>query len=849
MEKNFLCPLFSLLMQLEDLEPSLIISEIGNAYKLVEDFVLRNPLSKDKKTLESLRKRIEELNEIKEDRAQVKNSVEKLLKKFQQIIKKEVIPEIYFMVGLHGGVIIDNHGYCEFDSPEFAMKRVNEKLKSAISLNFPYNVEIATSTLEWVNEHHPESTRQFVDLLTSGPFNFINNTYSQPYLLTVQPESNIKEFEFGLRACKKMNIPIVAYYGSEASVHPQLPQILRGFGIEKCSLRVRLLGVAPTTTTGHIRWVGTDGTEIQCVTDQSGVFNGEIFHGTFFREIPSCLFQAIARPFLRYIVYSSIEDCVMPLPSFDAVALSSAISESSGQGTIFGNFVNIEKLMNAIPVDGKHSFSLDLFDLGWYIFQSQELYALAKKNEYLLLALELLHTCSNIDLRKEIDELWKYLLLTHAHDCYAVPNTKPGDYSYSQLDAETLKSVTILGSRTSIREICLNVHNKIINKIYELSYRLIFGKNTQNKEINQFPFKIVIFNPCQYAKNEIIEIQTNDDIMNIIKQNIDEIMIKRDDKEVSFYLCEKENTILIPLEMNPFELSGLEVIRSKSVNSIKSKENNKHKYISVVDNALEIKSMDTESLCLSFDQKKEDPSKISIETTAESEFHFETDISIRNSKELQCKINILINKRTGKLKIKFKNSSLKDFGFNLPNKIIKIYRDFPFGIECTTRNQFFSLNSIAILTDNAVLQLIHNNFPEFRFEEVKNKITIKLYKEFTSEINLVKYNQFTQESMQYNTMKSINPILYFISDEPVSIDSSFLQNIKIPNGLVISNIWRNGPKKYLRAYNISDEKIELNACNWRECNLLLENIKIENIENVETKEKAIARKKIATFEI
>ncbi len=833
-------------MQWEDMDPSVIIMEIGNAYKLIEDFVSRNPLSKDKKTLESLTKKIEELNAIKEDRAQLRDAVKKILKKFQQIIKKEVIPEIYFMVGLHGGVIIDNHGYCEFDSPEFAMKRVNEKLKSAIKLGFPYNVEIATSTLEWVHQKYPELTKQFVDLLTQGPFNFINNTYSQPYLLTVQPESNIKEFEFGLHACKQMNIPIAAYYGSEASVHPQVPQILRGFGIDKCSLRVRLLGVAPTTTSGHIKWVGTDGTEIECITDQSGVFNGEIFHGTFFREIPSCLFQAIARPFLRYIIYSSIEDCVMPLPSFDAVALTSTISESSGQGTIFGNFVNIEKLMNAIPVDGKHSFPLDLFDLGWYIFQSQDLYALAKKNEYLLLALEFLHTCSSIDLRNEIDELWKELLLTHAHDCYAVPNTKPGDYSYSQLDAETLKSVNILGTRTSIREICLNVHNKIQNKIHELSYTLIFGKNYQNKETNQIPFKIIVFNPCQYTRNEVIEIQVNNYIMNIIKQNLDDVVIRKDNSEVPFYLSERENIILIPLEMDPFALFSLEVNRSKSEKSIKQNETEKNKYISIVDNMLEIKGMNTDSLILSFDQNNEDPSKISIETSAESNFHFETIIIIRNSKEIQCKIKVIINKITGKRRIRLENQGLKEVGITLPQKILKIIRDFPFGIEETTRNQIFALNSIAILMQNDVLQLIHNNFPEFRFEEAANKIIMKLYKNFASEIHLVKNNHFSQENMQLEIMKSITPNMYFISVDPVIINLSVLQNFKIPNGLIISNIWRNGAKKYLRAYNISDKEIELNNQNWKECNLLLENIKIENAE---LKAKRIESKKIITFEM
>jgi alpha-mannosidase len=174
-------------------------------------------------------------------------------------------------------------------------------------------LEIAVSCLEWLRAHHETQFSRFLSLFKKGGFEFINSTYTQPYCLTISEESNLKQFELGIETLNQLGLESNIYYASESSVHPQLPQILSKFGIEFASLRTRLLGVNPSTPYGNIDWIGLDGTKIQSIINQSGVFNGEYWHGAFFQELPQLLYQALSFWHVNYIVYSCLEDFIMEI--------------------------------------------------------------------------------------------------------------------------------------------------------------------------------------------------------------------------------------------------------------------------------------------------------------------------------------------------------------------------------------------------------------------------------------------------------------------------------------------------------------------------------------------------------
>ncbi|GAH07619.1 unnamed protein product, partial [marine sediment metagenome] len=158
----------------------------------------------------------------------------------------------YYIFGGHGGVIINNIGFCEFDSPEFAMKRLIERMKLAIKTRMPYNIEVALCCFEWLKNQYPNKISEFIKRFKQGRFEIINPSYSQPYNLIIGEESNIKQFEYGLKVLNELGLDCRIYYCSEVSLHPQIPQILKGFNIDFCSLRTRLLGTCPSTNSGKI---------------------------------------------------------------------------------------------------------------------------------------------------------------------------------------------------------------------------------------------------------------------------------------------------------------------------------------------------------------------------------------------------------------------------------------------------------------------------------------------------------------------------------------------------------------------------------------------------------------------
>ncbi|MFX0141938.1 MAG: hypothetical protein ACFFDN_50340, partial [Candidatus Hodarchaeota archaeon] len=353
---------------------------------VIKEFSDKNPIKKYKFNYKKIKERINQLKGLKNrDNYSKQELYDAILRKLKVIIKREFHPEIYFIIGGHGGIIINDIGFCEFDSPKFALNCLIEKMELAIKTNMPYHIEIAISCLDWLKCKYPELFSKFLRLYQQGKFEIINPTYSQPYSLIIGPESNIKQIEYGMNILKKLKLECNIYYCSESSLHPQIPQIIKGFKIDFASLRTRLLGSNPTSSSGKIDWIGLDNTKISTITEQSGVFNGEYWHGTFFREIPNLLFQAISRPFMKYILYSSIEDFVMSQQYQEEIWRISRFSE------IFGKFISCSEFFQLADKEGEYQYNRDNFVLGENIFIPSKLFLNNKYCEMILLTAEILN--------------------------------------------------------------------------------------------------------------------------------------------------------------------------------------------------------------------------------------------------------------------------------------------------------------------------------------------------------------------------------------------------------------------------------------------------------------------------
>jgi len=419
--------------------------------ELVGQFLARNPLAGRNVDLAPYQRQVAEVGAlVSTGDPAARGKAKGIADGMKQLVLGQIHPEVYLVPGAHGGVIIGDEGFCEFDVPSFALDQLLARMNLAIATGMPLSLEVAASCLEWLHTRHPGPFGAFLEAFARGRFEIINPSYGQPYSLAIGEEANLKHFEFGLHALESLGLSCQTYWASECSLHPQIPQILRGFGLAHGSLRARLLGLCPTTPSGHVDWVGLDGTAVDAITDQGSVSNGELWHGTFFQELPSLLFQAVARPFMDRLVFSSLEDFVMPLPHQEDVWRVSRLGE------VFGRFTTCSEFLDQTPRDGQFRFPRDAFFLGDYMFRPARLFLFNQRCEAALLAAEALNCVAGLfDIPSAdtfLENAWKKLLLTQAHDCYAVPFVRSGDYSAHQLSPEEYRALGITRGERTIEE-------------------------------------------------------------------------------------------------------------------------------------------------------------------------------------------------------------------------------------------------------------------------------------------------------------------------------------------------------------------------------------------------------------
>jgi alpha-mannosidase len=133
--------------------------------------------------------------------------------------------------------------------------------------------------LEQLAEDDPGALAELRALAASGSVAFYNGTYAQPHLQVLSSEANYRQFELGARVYRDLlGWQVGTYAHQEASVHDQVPQLLRAFGIRfavmpRFSTTLRWLEggelvvldwQGPRFVEGHefVRWEGLDGSQV-----------------------------------------------------------------------------------------------------------------------------------------------------------------------------------------------------------------------------------------------------------------------------------------------------------------------------------------------------------------------------------------------------------------------------------------------------------------------------------------------------------------------------------------------------------------------------------------------------------
>ncbi len=751
------------------------ISALNKIIDLVEEFARKNVIPKKKININRIREKFNGIKNLSKEENQFK-LYKSIIKKLSSFLSSEIPINIYFIIGGHGGVIIENIGFCEFDSPEYAIDMLIKKMKLAIETNMPYSLEIAISCLEWLKKKLPDKTSYLFNLVQQGKFEIINPSYSQPYNLIIGPESNIKQFEYGLKELKELGLECNMYYCSESSLHPQIPQILKGFNIKYGSLRSRLLGINPTSISPYINWIGLDNTSIEAIVDQSGIFNGEYWHGMFFKEIPSLLFQSLGRPFMEHVVYSNIEDFSNPQP------LQEEIWRISKFSNIFGKFLQCSEFFQIIPKNGEFKYKRDEFFLGNFIFIPSELFLQNKNSEILLLSAEVINCILGFfGLRSNdslFEYLWKKFLLTQAHDCYAVPFVRSGDYTQTQLGKDELEKLQITFSKITISELSLQLHKEIqeeCQKFINDSFSYLIREFNQKEYNSKNKTKTIIaFNPTPYNRRDVISIYSNQDYFLQLIEEIPQFGYK----------------IVTYTKENSLETCG----KSKFLFKVEILEDLKTIQITYKRNTV---------FQLRFHTKQD--YELYLDGQSQTDVN-ESNIIIDRLINRSFKIRLVQYSEINRLEFFIDSESIQEIIITPLIKIKKTIINYPFGIEETKRSNIQTLDIMWLKGSKQGILYIQKNCQKFIVNrenfEIRNLLTKRGRYEFAISI--------TDENDSVSPLFYVNSYYYkflsIIIDKDLHYANNFDKFLSIEPPISVINLWRRENDYFIRLFNPSNEE-------------------------------------------
>jgi hypothetical protein len=351
---------------------------------------------------------------------------ERLRSLFRQLEsrRREIVSApIYLMMMPHGGILFEEEGYAEYDSPEMAARALNLYLDWSEKFGFRFAPDIGAGTLEEFAKLQPETVSRLRAAWEDGAIEFVNGTYSQPYLQLWHRWDQEKQFEIGFKAFNQLfgRRPEV-YAAQEIALHPALPAILNKYGFKHAIHRSQNLGLAPIDNSPLINWQSPDGASIRALP--SHPLRSELRGGSIWRHLP-VLLTSDRNGDLPFIALTSLMD-----QSFIDI-YAEEIVRTHHYAPVWGQFVRpsdfFEKTSDLPAEDTCYSldqyhYALDLTEnamshehqTGGYSSEHAFIFSEGAR----LQKLEAEGKLTEADLKK--------LLNQEAHDSYIIPYFAPG---------------------------------------------------------------------------------------------------------------------------------------------------------------------------------------------------------------------------------------------------------------------------------------------------------------------------------------------------------------------------------------------------------------------------------------
>jgi alpha-mannosidase len=377
----------------------------------------------------------------------------------------------------HGGLIL------------WGRDHFKERIENAVSWlekypGFKIGLDNEAQIYDVFAETDPEMTDFLRGALKKYPGRFAlgSCTYGQPLSAFINEESNIRQFEYAIRAGARFGFRPTVYLMSEHAMHSQIPQILLGFGYKAAIMRTHYMmyGTNPTFDAAFGRWMGIDGSAVPCVptyTGEGAEFGKTPIDNWILTRYPGPECATTPLDFRRQ--FARIRPLLATRADDSGLRQEGLVREVEGRPEY--RWILLEELLNLYPepVIEFKTLPNDFRTRMPWGYCGNEIWNTSRRAEAQVLTAERLAALNFLkggpDLETELDRSWQNLLVAQHHDiqiCGLLP------------DARKFLSASLESS----------------GKVLDASLRY-----TASRMKNEGPVQITVFNPVSWPRGQWIE--------------------------------------------------------------------------------------------------------------------------------------------------------------------------------------------------------------------------------------------------------------------------------------------------------------------------------------------------------
>ncbi len=334
---------------------------------------------------------------------------------------------------------------------KYCIERSVKRLDRFPKLKWGFHIEGAT--WDWALENDPSFVARFKTWVQEdyvGRISLSSGGYGQPLSCMIGEESNVRQLVYDREAYDRLGCRVNIYMQNEHGFFPQMPQLLRGVGIDKSVLRTvwGMYGICPEIDGSKIRWRSPDGSWVEAIPTYRGENRG-IGKNTWDTRIMLGMEGVIdLEPFrrhyldqgIRYPFAIRIDDYHLPVEINNKIRTGGfeLLCESSNRPGI--RWVTAEDAFAEIPLeDMSFDTTIDdyLLQMPWG-YHGNIYWNLNRQAECRLLTAERLAAVNAIQGGAGWEETlrrgWRQLLIAQHHDVMICGASGGGEYGRTMLD-------------------------------------------------------------------------------------------------------------------------------------------------------------------------------------------------------------------------------------------------------------------------------------------------------------------------------------------------------------------------------------------------------------------------------